>query len=70
MLNINNLKNGNLNSTNSDNVVELNNSEKFVCNNSDKIDYAFNMLEQSGYNPANYMYMYEDNSSWYFKESI
>ena len=70
MLNINNLNNGNLDNTKSDNVVELNNSDKFVDTNQDKIDYAFKMLEQSGINPSDYMYMYEDNGHWYFKDKL
>ena len=69
MLNINNL-NKQFNSTTSDNVIDLNNSDKFVSTDRNKIDYAFKILEQSGYNPNNYMYMYENNSEWYFKESI
>jgi len=70
MLNIKNLNNGNLNNIKSDNVVEFNNSDKSVSTNQDKIDYAFNMLEQSGSNPSDYMYMYEDNDFWYFKDII
>ena len=55
MLNINNLNNGNLDNIKSDNVVKLNNSDKSVSTNQDKIDYAFNMLKNSGSNPSDYM---------------